>query len=167
MSNEHLIVSRLLCELRGAEKIALGPGLPKRVIPYLDPEHTWVDLEQKDREAEIVDIAVVEALEVAETGRSSVPVELATTSVKAKTWIAAGRLRSPHDSLQLVKTCTLPTQIGETVKLVVTELGVIRVTEIGFELVEISPGAGSDDIRMQVRASLHVADDLKRIQLCA
>jgi acyl CoA:acetate/3-ketoacid CoA transferase beta subunit len=67
----------------------------------------------------------------------------------------------------MVKKCTLTTQLSGKANLVVTELGVIRVTEIGFELVEISPGVGSDDIRMQVHASLHVADDVKGIQLCA
>jgi len=167
MSTEHLIISRLLCELKGVERIALGPGLPKRTIPYLTPQQSWVDLGRPNTEAVDVDVAVVEASEVSPNGELTVLAGTNPASINARTWIVCGMLRKQEDSLQLVKECTLPAQLEGSVGLVVTELGVIRVTQVGFELVEISPGVSSDDIRMLVRASLHVADDLKRIQLCA
>ena len=167
MSTEDLIISRLLCELKGVERIALGPGLPKRIIPYLDPQQSWVDLGRLNTEVVDVDVAVVEAIEVSANGELTLVVGTNPTSINAGTWIVSGLLRKQEDSLQLVKECTLPAQLEGSVGLVVTELGVIRVTQVGFELVEISPGVSSDDIRMLVRASLHVADDLKRIQLCA
>ena len=167
MSSDQLIISRLLCELKGVEKIALGPGLPEKLIPYLDPGQSWIRLKEPTLESENVHVALVEAVEVSETGQLAISSDVSAATVKADTWIAAGALRSPEGSLQLVRSCTLPSHVDGRVDLIVTELGVIRVSGIGFELVEISPGVGSDDIRMQVRASLHVADDLKRMQLCA
>ena len=88
-------------------------------------------------------------------------------SIRAKTWIALGTLGDRDGNLQMVKESRFSTPAGSCVSLVVTDLGVIRVSDIGFELLEISPGVGSDDIRLQVKASLHVADDVKRIQFCA
>lgn len=167
MSTEQLIVSRLLRELKGVETIAVGPGLPRRVIPYLNQHQSWINLGQPELSSESVDVALVEPVEVSATGHLAVPVDLNAASVNTESWIAIGMLRSQNGGLQMVKECTLPTQTKGKVDLVVTELGVIRITEIGFELIEISPGVGSDDIRMQIRASLHVADDLKRIQLDA
>ena len=167
MSTDHLIISRLLCELKGVKRIALGPGLPARIIPYLSGLQSWVDLGQPKLEAAKADVAVVEAAEVSETGALTPTVGTDTTLINARTWIVSGMLRKQTGSLQLVKKCVLPVELHGSVSLVGTELGVIRVTEVGFELVEISPGVGSDDIRKHVRASLHVADDLKRIQLCA
>jgi hypothetical protein len=167
MSAEQLIVGRLICELRRAARVALGPGLPRRVIPYLSPEQSWVDLGCPRVRAEDVDLALVEAVEVSESGSVAVTVGTNVTSINADTWIASGMLRAQNGRLQMLKVCTLPTQVSRGVSLVVTELGVIRVSEIGFELLEISPGVGSDDVRRQVRASLHVADDVKRIQRCA
>jgi len=113
-----------------------------------------------------VDLVVVEAVEVSESG-AAIPKVAEIGTIKAGTWIVAGMLKAEHESLQMVKECTLPDQCDGGVSLVITELGVIGVSEIGFELLEISPGVCSDDIRMQVRASLHVADDVRRIQLCA
>jgi hypothetical protein len=167
MSGEQLIVSRLLCELKGAAKMALGPGFPEKLIPYLGRHQSWIPLEAPTLDRKDVDVALVEAVEVSETGHMALSSDVNAASVKANRWVAVGILRSPEGSLQLVKSCTLPTQVNGKVDLVVTELGVVRVTDIGFELIEISPGVGSDDVRMQVRASLHVADDVKRIQLCA
>jgi acyl CoA:acetate/3-ketoacid CoA transferase beta subunit len=164
---EQLIVRRLLCELKGASKIALGPGIPTRVIPYLNSSQSWIDLSQTGLREQKADVVLVEALEVSETGDLAGPAGLQTLPVDAAIWIATGILRFQADGLQLVKQCTLPTEIEGKVDLIVTEMGVVRVSEIGFELIEISPGVCSDDIRMQVRASLHVADDVKRIQLCA
>ena len=167
MSAEQLIVGRLLCELRKAASIALGPGLPKKVIPYLSPGQSWVDLAGPGVRTEYVDLALVEAVEVSESGNLAVAVGTNVTSISANKWIVAGMLRAQNGNLQMVRECTLPPQVSRGASLVVTELGVIRVSEIGFELLEISPGVGSDDIRRQVRASLHVADDVKRIQRCA
>ncbi len=167
MRAEELILSRLLCELKGAEKIALGPGLPKMLIPYLAPGQSWVDLERPRSRAEDVDLALIEALEVSESGHLITTRGTSLASIRAKTWIALGTLGDGDGNLQMVKESKSSTQAGSRVSLVVTDLGVIRVSDIGFELLEISPGVGSDDIRLQVKASLHVADDLKRIQLCA
>lgn len=167
MSAEQLIVARLLCELREAKRIALGPGLPKKLIPYLSPQQWWVDLEQAADRVGDVDLALVEALEVSESGDLVVTVGTNVTVINSGTWIVLGMLGEQNGSPQMVKECTLPVNVRRGVGLVITELGVIGVNEIGFELLEISPGVGSDDIRKRVRASLHVADNVKRIQLCA
>ena len=167
MSTQQLIVGRLLCELKGAERIALGPGLPRSVVPYLSASQSWIDLGVPKTSIEHVDVALVEAVEVSDAGDLAASDGTSVENVVAETWIAAGTLRSQHGNLEMVRECTLPVQLRQRVNLVVTELGVIRVGGIGFELLEISPGIASDDIRLQVRASLHVVDDLKRMQLCA
>lgn len=167
MSTDEVIVGRLLCELRQAGRIAVGPGLPRGVLPYLRGEQSWVDLSQPVNQLEEVDLGVVEAREVSENGNVVAAGGTNLHLVEARNWIVAGRLRTPGDELRILKECTCPPQIREGAGLIVTDLGVIRVSEIGFELLEISPGVGSDDVRMEVQASLHVVDNIKRIQLCA
>ena len=166
MSLEDLMIGRIVCELRETARIGLGPGLPMRVVPFLSPHQKWLDLGQPRGQGDAVDLAVVEALEVSESGGALVAKGAAVERIDAGTWIVAGMLKVENGGLQMVKECTLPDQCGG-VSLIVTELGVIGVSEIGFELLEISPGVCSDDVRMQVHASLHVADDVRRIQLCA
>jgi acyl CoA:acetate/3-ketoacid CoA transferase beta subunit len=166
MSPEELIVARLLCELKKARRIALGTGLPRKVVPYLTTQQSWIDLGEGVSQSDTVDLALVQALEVSESGDAAVRFGTDVTSIQSKAWIALGILRDADASLRMVQKPTRPPQISRSVELIVTEMGVIRVTQIGFELLEVAPGVGSDDIRQKVRASLHVADDLRRIQLC-
>jgi acetate CoA/acetoacetate CoA-transferase beta subunit len=49
------------------------------------------------------------------------------------------------------------------VNLIVTELGVIEVTEQGLVLREIFSGTSPDDVKKWTEASLHIADNLRTI----
>ena len=160
---EQIIVSRLIHELQGTRRVALGPGLPQQLIPLLAHDTDWVDIAQTP-DAD-VDIAVVEALEVSEKGDLAVEAETIIDGLQADRWIVAVPILRGDGGSRVVRDCQFPVQKTGCVHLIVTELGVIEVGRVGFELRELVPGVASDDVRMKVRASLHVADDISRLRI--
>ena len=160
---EQVIVSRLIHELQGTRRVALGPGLPQQLIPLLAQDTDWVDIVQTSDAA--VDVAVVEALEVSEKGDLAVDAETIIDGLRAERWIVAGPILRGDGGNRIVRDCQFPVQKTRCVQLIVTELGVIEVGRVGFELRELAPGVASDDVRMKVRASLHVADDISRLRI--
>ena len=159
---EQVIVSRLIHELQGTRRVALGPGLPQQIIPLLAQDTDWVDIAETSDAA--VDIAVVEALEVSEKGDLAVGAETIIGGLQAEKWIVAAPILRGDGETRIVRDCQFPVQKPGCVQLIVTELGVIEVGRVGFELRELVPGVASDDVRMKVRASLHVADDITRLR---
>lgn len=165
---EQIILSRVITELDGSSCVALGPGLPQRLIPLLTHRGTeWIDINQSQKGDPAAEVAVVEALEVSETGDLAVDAAANLEAVEADRWIVAATILRPSGETRIVKNCQFPVQKAGCVKLIVTELGVIGVGTVGFELRELVPGVASDDVRMKVRASLHVADDISRLRIGA
>ena len=70
-------------------------------------------------------------------------------------------------SAKLVAECTLPLTGRACVDRVITDLAVIDVTGNGFELREVAPGVGVDEVVAATGAPLHVPDDVPTMTLPA
>jgi acyl CoA:acetate/3-ketoacid CoA transferase beta subunit len=158
-TGEQIILTRVLEEVVGVSSVGLGPGLPEAATQHLANGTRRVALRDNPGPTE-VDVAVVEALEVSERGDLAVADGSWIDGVQARRWIVVGRLERRKGEPVVVKNCRFPVQRRECVDLVITDLGVIRVGKVGFELRELAPGVSSDDVRLRMRTSLHVADDL-------
>jgi len=66
---------------------------------------------------------------------------------------------------KIVKKCIYPITAVGVVKLIVTDLAVIEVTEKGLMLKEVAPGLSSDDIQSVTEPKLIISPDLTEIQL--
>jgi 3-oxoacid CoA-transferase len=66
---------------------------------------------------------------------------------------------------KLVRACTYPLTALGCVKEIVTDLGYVTVEADGFLLREIAPGVDVERVRQLTGAPLHVASDLREIQL--
>jgi len=62
---------------------------------------------------------------------------------------------------KILKECTLPLTAAGEVDMIVTEMGVIRVTEEGLMLTEINPDFSLEDVKSATEAELIIAKDLK------
>ena len=66
---------------------------------------------------------------------------------------------------KLLPACTYPLTAGKCVSWVVTNLALIQVTSQGFVLKEHAPGVTLDEIRAATAAHLHIAEDVKEMEL--
>ncbi len=164
VTGEQIIAARVLRELVGAGTVALGPGMPEALIPYITNGTRWFKLGKEELPPDGVDVVVVEALEVSEVGDVAVPASTHLEGCNGRRWVVASPLAHNNGNPLIVKECRFPVGKEHCVELVVTDLGVIEVGRVGFELTEIAPGFSSDDVRRRVRASLHVADNLDLIR---
>ncbi len=65
---------------------------------------------------------------------------------------------------KILKTCSLPLTAKHCVKTIVTEMGVMKITEKGIELVEINPIFTVEQVQEATEATLIVAEDLKEMK---
>ncbi|MDH6353925.1 acetate CoA/acetoacetate CoA-transferase beta subunit [Dysgonomonas sp. PH5-45] len=68
-------------------------------------------------------------------------------------------------SHKIMKKCTLPLTAKGQVNLIVSEMGVIEVTDKGLVLKEIHPEFTPEDVQAATEATLIIADDLKPMML--
>ncbi|MGL5513313.1 MAG: 3-oxoacid CoA-transferase subunit B, partial [Sporomusa sp.] len=61
---------------------------------------------------------------------------------------------------KILKKCSLPLTGKGVVSLIVTELGVIRVTPAGLALEEVYPGVTVEEVRAKTEAALTVSENL-------
>ncbi|WP_459130043.1 3-oxoacid CoA-transferase subunit B [Guggenheimella bovis] len=66
---------------------------------------------------------------------------------------------------KLLEECTLPLTAVSCVDLIITEMGVIEVTEQGFKLIEINPEYTVDQVKEATGAPLIVAEPLKQMEV--
>ena len=62
---------------------------------------------------------------------------------------------------KILPKCTLPYTAVHCVDLIITEMGVLKVTDKGLVLTEYNPEYGIDDIRAATAATFEVSPDLK------
>lgn len=65
---------------------------------------------------------------------------------------------------KILKQCTLPLTTKTCVTKIITEMGVINVTDKGLELVEINPEFTVEQVQAATEATLIVSPDLKPIE---
>lgn len=66
---------------------------------------------------------------------------------------------------KILKECTLPLTAAGAVDLIVTEMGVIKVTEQGLVLTEINPEFTIEEVVAATEAKLIISEDLKQMEL--
>ena len=65
---------------------------------------------------------------------------------------------------KILKQCTLPPTAKTCVTKIITEMGVINVTDKGLELVEINPEFTVEEVQAATEATLIISPDLKPIE---
>lgn len=65
---------------------------------------------------------------------------------------------------KLLKECNLPLTAPAAVDLIVTEMGVIKVTPEGFVLTEINPEFTVEQVQEATEATLHISPDLAEMK---
>lgn len=66
---------------------------------------------------------------------------------------------------KILKECTLPLTAANEVDMIVTEMGVMEVTEKGLVLTEINPQFTIEEVQAATEAALIIADDLKQMEI--
>ena len=66
---------------------------------------------------------------------------------------------------KILKNCTLPLTAANEVNLIVTEKGVIEVTDKGIVLKELSPYSSIEDIKNSTEAELIISENLKIMEV--
>lgn len=68
-------------------------------------------------------------------------------------------------SIKIMKECTLPLTAAGQVDLIITEMGVMHVTDKGLVLEEINPEYTVEQVQEATEAKLIVAENLKKMEL--
>ena len=68
-------------------------------------------------------------------------------------------------NLKILKDCNLPLTASHAVDLIVTEMGVMKITEDGIKLIEINPEFTVEEVQAATEAKLIVSDDLEEMKV--
>ena len=66
---------------------------------------------------------------------------------------------------KILNNCTLPLTAANEVNMIITEKGVMEVTDKGIVLKELSPYSSIEDIKNSTEATLIIAEDLKVMEV--
>ncbi|MTI66434.1 MAG: CoA transferase subunit B [Firmicutes bacterium] len=66
---------------------------------------------------------------------------------------------------KILKKCQLPLTAKNQVDMIITEMGVIKVTDKGLVLTELGPEVTVEDVKSSTEAELIIADDLKKMDV--
>ncbi|MDF2951276.1 MAG: 3-oxoacid CoA-transferase, subunit [Anaerocolumna sp.] len=121
-----------------------------------------------------VDTTVLGALEVDEKGNLAnwmVPGKMvpgmggAMDLVTGAKKVIVAMNHTAKGSHKILKECTLPLTAVNAVDLIITEMGVMEVTEKGIELVEINPEFTVEQVQAATGATLIISENLKPIEV--
>lgn len=119
-----------------------------------------------------VDVTVLGALEVDEKGNLAnwmVPGKMvpgmggAMDLVTGAKKVIVAMNHTAKGNHKILKECKLPLTAVKCVDLIITEMGVIEVTDKGLLLKEINPEFTVEDVQNATGATLIIADDLKKM----
>ena len=121
-----------------------------------------------------LDVALVEAGEVSETGDLALPQGLASSHdappnlievvSRARSVVAMLEHTTPDGAPRVVTRCNFPPAAASCVDLIVTDVAVMRVVREGLMLKEIAPGWNVGDVQEITGATLIVDPDLKEME---
>ncbi len=66
---------------------------------------------------------------------------------------------------KILKECNLPLTAAGEVNLIITEMGVMEVTEDGLVLKEINPEYSVEEVQAATEAELIIPEDLKKMEV--
>ena len=170
------IAKRVAKEFKDGDFVNLGIGLPTMVPAYL-PEDVHVILQAEVGMAgqggkpEVADPNVVDAGgQPSSIAPGGAFIDSATSfglirggHVNAKNVIVAME-HTQKGTPKILKECTLPLTTKTCVTKIITEMGVINVTDKGLELVEINPEFTVEEVQAATEATLIISPDLKNIE---
>ncbi len=67
--------------------------------------------------------------------------------------------------IKILKKCALPYTAVKEVDMIVTELGVMKITEEGIVLTELAPGVSVEDIQEVTEPKLIISENLKEMKI--
>ncbi len=117
-----------------------------------------------------VDVTVLGSLQVDEEGNISnwiIPGKMvpgmggAMDLVVGAKKVIVAMTHTSRGKFKILKRCTLPFTAVKQVNMIVTELGVMEVTDKGILLTEIAEGTSVEEIQKQTEATLIISSDLK------
>ncbi|HET6785346.1 MAG TPA: 3-oxoacid CoA-transferase subunit B [Erysipelotrichaceae bacterium] len=121
-----------------------------------------------------VDLTVLGALQVDEKGNIAnymIPGKMVPGMGGAMDLISGARKvivameHTAKGSLKILNECNLPLTAANEVNLIVTEMGVIEVTDKGLVLKEINPEFTVEEVQAATEPKLIIAEDLKNIEV--
>jgi len=165
MKPQDVIVRRAAKEISGKQKVAVGRGIPELVQRAVLPGTQVFRLDDMSPRASILKIALVEAAEVSQTGDLCLAPGAGYGEIQAEEWVAVATHTDSSGNPRIVRKCRSQVFRPRCVKRIITEKGVIEVTDKGLVLTEVRAGVATDDVKKATGASLHIADDLKLMEL--
>mgnify|MGYP000863608743 FL=1 len=78
--------------------------------------------------------------------------------IVAMTHTSAGRAK-------ILKKCSLPFTAVKEVNMIVTEMGVMHITDNGIELIELAPGVTVEEIQAVTEPTLIISENLKTMEV--
>lgn len=160
MSNSSELIARTIARMfKAGDRVKLGMGLPTKVADFV-PKGVYVSLPSEISfldQGGGFDASVLEALEVDEKGKQGYLME-PEPIVSGRKVIIAMEHTTANGLPKILKQCTLPRIVVNEANIIVTELGVMVVTQEGMVLKSLAPGVSIDEIQSKTEAELLIPE---------